>query len=161
MRNGWICCEVREDLRRTTLDLLEKRTRWLRPLRFDRLLIETSGLAAPGPLVQTFLLDPELPAQTRVDGVVAMAPFAAIQGTERAATAIAPLLDVGGAGRTHVVADADDSGGHDVDPVVGSRAAGVEGERVPMPPVRGCDDDAFPGAGPGRPKGRREPAGRQ
>lgn len=144
LRNGCICCEVREDLRRTTLELLKKRTRWLRPLRFDRLLIETSGLAAPGPLVQTFLLDPELAAQTHVDGVVAMAhagliarqlvefpeaaaqlacadrillnhvdhaedveateaavravaPFAAIQRTERAATAIAPLLDVGGA----------------------------------------------------------------
>jgi G3E family GTPase len=73
LRNGCICCEVREDLRRTVLDLLQKRARWLRPLRFDRLVVETSGLAAPGPLVQTFLLDPALAAATQVDGVVALA----------------------------------------------------------------------------------------
>ena len=73
LRNGCICCEVREDLRRTVLDLLGKRTRWWRPLRFDRIVVETSGLATPGPLVQTFLLDPALAAQTRVDGVVAVA----------------------------------------------------------------------------------------
>ncbi len=73
LRNGCVCCEVREDLRRTALDLLKKRTRWLRPLRFDRVVVETSGLATPGPLVQTFLLDPALAAATRVDGVVALA----------------------------------------------------------------------------------------
>ncbi len=73
LRNGCVCCEVREDLRRTALELLQKRTRWLRPLRFERLVVETSGLAAPGPLVQTFLLDPALAAGTRVDGVVALA----------------------------------------------------------------------------------------
>jgi len=72
LRNGCICCEVREDLRRTVLELLGKRVRWWRPLRFDRIVVETSGLATPGPLVQTFLLDPALAAQTRVDGVVAM-----------------------------------------------------------------------------------------
>jgi len=73
LRNGCVCCEVREDLRVTLLDLLAKRARWLRPLRFARVVVETSGLATPGPLVQTFLLDPTLAAQTRVDGVVALA----------------------------------------------------------------------------------------
>ncbi|MDP2316843.1 MAG: GTP-binding protein [Pseudomonadota bacterium] len=73
LRNGCICCEVREDLRRTVLDLLKKRARWLRPLRFDRIVVETSGVAAPGPLVQTCLLDSELAVATRVDGVVALA----------------------------------------------------------------------------------------
>jgi G3E family GTPase len=73
LRNGCVCCEVREDLRRTALELLVKRRRWIRPLRFERLLVETSGLATPGPLVQTFLLDGALAAETRVDGVVALA----------------------------------------------------------------------------------------
>ncbi|MFN7143369.1 MAG: CobW family GTP-binding protein, partial [Myxococcota bacterium] len=73
LRNGCVCCEVREDLRRTALELLKKRARWIRPLRFDRVVVETSGLATPGPLVQTFLLDPTLAAETRVDGVVALA----------------------------------------------------------------------------------------
>ena len=73
LRNGCVCCEVREDLRVTALDLLQRRSRWWRPLRFERVVIETSGLATPGPLLQTFLLDPTLAAQARVDGVVAVA----------------------------------------------------------------------------------------
>lgn len=73
LRNGCICCEVREDLRRTATELLQKRTRFFRPYRFEALVVEASGLAAPGPLIQTFLLDPTLAAETRVDGVVAMA----------------------------------------------------------------------------------------
>lgn len=78
LRNGCVCCEVRDDLRRAATDLLAKRRRFFRPLRFDRLLVETSGLAAPGPLLQTFLLDPTLAAETRVDGVVALAHAAHI-----------------------------------------------------------------------------------
>jgi G3E family GTPase len=73
LRNGCVCCEVREDLRETALDLHRRRTRWLRPLRFERIVVETSGLATPGPVVQTFLLDPVLAGATRVDGVVALA----------------------------------------------------------------------------------------
>lgn len=73
LRNGCVCCEVREDLRVTVLGLLDRKKRWLRPLKFDRIVVETSGLATPGPLVQTFLLDATLAAETRVDGVVALA----------------------------------------------------------------------------------------
>ncbi|GDX79533.1 cobalamin biosynthesis protein CobW [Deltaproteobacteria bacterium] len=73
LRNGCICCEVREDLRRTATELLQKRARFFRPYRFEALIVEASGLAAPGPLIQTFLLDPMLAAETRVGGVVALA----------------------------------------------------------------------------------------
>lgn len=73
LRNGCVCCELREDLRRTVTGLLARRARWLLPLRFDRILVETSGLASPGPMLQTFLLDPGLAASTRVDGVIALA----------------------------------------------------------------------------------------
>lgn len=73
LRNGCICCEVREDLRATALDLLARRRRFFRPARFSHLVVECSGLATPGPLVQTFLLDAQLAASTRVEGIVALA----------------------------------------------------------------------------------------
>jgi G3E family GTPase len=73
LKNGCICCEVREDLRQTALGLLARRRRRFRPARFDRLVVESSGLATPGPLVQTFLLDPDIARDTRVDGVVTLA----------------------------------------------------------------------------------------
>jgi G3E family GTPase len=73
LRNGCICCEIRDDLRTTALELLARRRRFFRPARFTHLLVECSGLATPGPLIQTFLLDAELAAATRVDGVVALA----------------------------------------------------------------------------------------
>ncbi len=73
LSNGCVCCEIREDLRTSVRELLRRRARWWRPARFAHLLVETSGLATPGPLVQTFLLDAELARDTRVDGVIALA----------------------------------------------------------------------------------------
>lgn len=73
LRDGCVCCVVREDLRRSALELLGRRRRIFRPWTFDRILVETSGLANPGPVVQTFLLDAALAEQTRVDGVIAVA----------------------------------------------------------------------------------------
>ncbi len=73
LSDGCVCCVVREDLRTSVIDLLRRRERIFRPLRFDRILVETSGLASPGPVVQTFLVDPTLAAATRVDGVVCVA----------------------------------------------------------------------------------------
>jgi len=80
LRNGCVCCEMREDLRTTLHGLLDRRRRWWRPLRVERVLVETSGLATPGPLVQTCLLDPRLAAETRVDGVVALAHAGLVAG---------------------------------------------------------------------------------
>ena len=73
LREGCICCTVRGDLREAVGRLLDRRGAWLRRLRFDRILVECSGLASPGPVVQTFLLDARLAEQTRVDGVIALA----------------------------------------------------------------------------------------
>lgn len=73
LSDGCVCCVVRDDLRASVLELLARRERFFRPLRFDRIVVETSGLAAPGPVVQTFLVDPGLAARTRVDGVIAVA----------------------------------------------------------------------------------------
>jgi G3E family GTPase len=72
LANGCVCCTVRGDLAEAVAKLLEARRRWLFPLRFDRVVVETSGLASPGPVVQTFLLDARLAAETRFDGVITL-----------------------------------------------------------------------------------------
>jgi G3E family GTPase len=64
MNNGCICCTVRGDLIRILGNLLKRRD------RFDRIVIETTGLADPGPVAQTFLVDPDLMRETVIDGIV-------------------------------------------------------------------------------------------
>jgi G3E family GTPase len=78
LANGCICCNMRGDLARSLKDLLERRRGAgllgkLRPLRFDRVLIEASGLASPGPVMQTLILDEVLSEAYRLDRVVALA----------------------------------------------------------------------------------------
>ncbi|QDU67456.1 CobW family GTP-binding protein [Engelhardtia mirabilis] len=73
LRNGCLCCTVRGDLARTVTKLLARRSGFLRRLRFDRLAVELSGLASPGPVLQTFLLDDRLRVETRIERVVALA----------------------------------------------------------------------------------------
>ncbi|CAL93827.1 CobW family GTP-binding protein [Azoarcus olearius] len=64
LNNGCICCKVRGDLIRVVSGLLKRRG------RFDGILIETTGLADPAPVVQSFMADDEIRQQARVDGVV-------------------------------------------------------------------------------------------
>lgn len=64
MNNGCICCTVRGDLIRILGKLMRERE------RFDHVLVETTGLADPGPVAQTFFVDEELRAQLRLDGIV-------------------------------------------------------------------------------------------
>ncbi len=64
MNNGCICCSVRGDLIRVLGRLLKRKD------RLDGILIETTGLADPGPVVQTFFSDDEMRARFRIDGVV-------------------------------------------------------------------------------------------
>ena len=66
MNNGCVCCTVRGDLVRT----LSRLTR--RPGRFDAIVVETTGLADPAPVAQTFFMDEDVAARTRLDAVVAM-----------------------------------------------------------------------------------------
>jgi G3E family GTPase len=64
MNNGCICCTVRGDLIRILDNLMKRRD------RFDRILIETTGMAEPGPVAQTFFVDPEIQERLRLDGIV-------------------------------------------------------------------------------------------
>lgn len=74
MSSGCLCCSVRGDLARTMLGLLYKRSQG--DLPFDRVVIETTGLADPGPIVQTLVNDKDLKRNTRLDGVVTVADAA-------------------------------------------------------------------------------------
>lgn len=64
MNNGCICCTVRGDLIRIISNLMKRRD------RFDHLVIETTGLADPAPVIQTFFVDDEVQNQARLDAVV-------------------------------------------------------------------------------------------
>ncbi|MEM1332441.1 MAG: GTP-binding protein, partial [Actinomycetota bacterium] len=67
MNNGCICCTVRGDLIRILGNLMRRRD------KFDQIVIETTGLADPAPVAQTFFVDDELAAQLRLDAIVTVA----------------------------------------------------------------------------------------
>jgi len=74
LANGCVCCTVRGDLQASLKDLLRARERRLFGKKtFDRVLIEASGLASPGPIAQTLAIDPELRAALRLDGILTLA----------------------------------------------------------------------------------------
>ena len=58
MNNGCICCTVRGDLSRILKDLHQKRESGA--IKFDRVIIETTGMANPGPVAQTFFMDDDV-----------------------------------------------------------------------------------------------------
>lgn len=68
MNNGCVCCTVRGDLVRILADLATKRKQG--KLKFDRVIIETTGLANPGPVAQTFFMDETIHDQYLLDAVV-------------------------------------------------------------------------------------------
>ncbi len=64
MNNGCICCTVRGDLIRIIEGLMKRKD------KFDGILVETTGLADPGPVAQTFFTDDDVKARTRLDAIV-------------------------------------------------------------------------------------------
>ena len=67
MNNGCVCCTVRGDLIRVVEGLMK------RPGGFDGILVETTGLADPAPVAQTFFMDDEVKAKAKLDAVVTVA----------------------------------------------------------------------------------------
>ncbi len=70
MSNGCVCCTIREDLRTTLQMLAAKRRKGL--LQFDRVVIETTGLADPGPVAQTFFMDDEIAESFLLDAILTL-----------------------------------------------------------------------------------------
>ncbi|MGP1629539.1 MAG: CobW family GTP-binding protein, partial [Giesbergeria sp.] len=70
MSNGCICCTIREDLRETLQLLAAKKRKGL--LDFDRIVIETTGLADPGPVAQTFFMDEEIAETYLLDSIITL-----------------------------------------------------------------------------------------
>jgi G3E family GTPase len=70
MSNGCICCTIRDDLRATLQDLATKKRKG--ELVFDRVVIETTGLADPGPVAQTFFMDDEVAEQYLLDSILTL-----------------------------------------------------------------------------------------
>ena len=70
MSNGCVCCTIREDLRTTLRDLAEKKRKG--ELDFDRVVIETTGIADPGPVAQTFFMDEEIAEQYLLDSILTL-----------------------------------------------------------------------------------------
>lgn len=70
MSNGCICCTIREDLRSTLQLLAAKKRKGL--LDFDRVVIETTGLADPGPVAQTFFMDDEIAESYLLDSILTL-----------------------------------------------------------------------------------------
>ena len=68
MTNGCLCCTVRGDLAKNLVDLAARRAAG--ELAFDRVVIETTGLADPGPVIQTFFAEPELGETYLLDAVL-------------------------------------------------------------------------------------------
>src|SRR6266404_5969655 len=64
MNNGCICCTVRGDLIRILGNLMKRRD------KFDYVMIETTGMADPGPVAQTFFVDDDLRDKLILDGIV-------------------------------------------------------------------------------------------
>ncbi|MBP6019465.1 MAG: GTP-binding protein [Burkholderiaceae bacterium] len=68
LNNGCICCTVRGDLMRTLNELRTKRQAG--DINFERVIIETTGMANPGPVCQTFFMDDDIAEYYRLDAVV-------------------------------------------------------------------------------------------
>jgi G3E family GTPase len=74
LNNGCICCSIKDDLVATLEQLVRHKS------KFDYVLIETTGVANPGPVINTFWMDDELGSSLRLDGVVAVIDTLNLEG---------------------------------------------------------------------------------
>jgi G3E family GTPase len=104
MNNGCICCTVRGDLIRILGGLMKRAD------RFDGIIVETTGLADPAPVAQTFFVDKDVAERTRLDAIVTVADavhLAAQLGEHHEAEEQIAFADVVLLNKTDLVGDAD------------------------------------------------------
>ncbi|WP_298835269.1 GTP-binding protein [uncultured Piscinibacter sp.] len=70
LNNGCVCCTIREDLRTTLSDLATRKRKG--EIDFERVVIETTGLADPGPVAQTFFMDDEIAESYLLDSILTL-----------------------------------------------------------------------------------------
>ncbi len=102
MSNGCICCTVRGDLIRVLGNLMKRRD------KFDYVLVETTGLADPGPVAQTFFMDDEIRDEFSLDGIVTLVDAAHIDqqlGRSDESTEQVAFADVLVLNKTDLVSD--------------------------------------------------------
>ncbi|SEB10154.1 GTPase, G3E family [Rubrimonas cliftonensis] len=107
MNNGCICCTVRGDLIRILGGLMKRAD------RLDAIIVETTGLADPAPVAQTFFVDQEVAERTRLDAIVTVADavhLAGQLGEHHEAEEQIAFADVVLLNKTDLVGDADLSG---------------------------------------------------
>src|SRR5690606_26399389 len=68
LSNGCVCCTIRGDLQRALNELRQKRQSG--EVQFDRVILETTGMANPGPVCQTFFMDDDIADYYRLDAVI-------------------------------------------------------------------------------------------
>ncbi|MHC4823167.1 MAG: CobW family GTP-binding protein [Planctomycetota bacterium] len=88
LSNGCVCCTVRGDLVESLKRIRRKRFPWSRRPSFDRILIETTGIAEPAPLLRTFLVEDEIATYYRVQSVVTLVDAAHLEAALAHRTAI-------------------------------------------------------------------------
>ena len=94
MNNGCICCTVRGDLIRIIEGLMKRKD------KFDGILVETTGLADPGPIAQTFFLNPQIAEDYRPDAILTLVDAKhAMQPGDRAAVDAEVVVDLAGVAR--------------------------------------------------------------
>ncbi|MDE2120541.1 MAG: GTP-binding protein [Betaproteobacteria bacterium] len=98
MSNGCICCTIRDDLRATLSDLAARRRRG--ELLFDRVIIETTGVADPGPVAQTFFMDDDVASPYLLDSIVTLVD--AVHASQQLDTRLEAQRQVGFADRIFI-----------------------------------------------------------
>lgn len=96
LSNGCVCCTVRGDLVRALKRLKERRLGILPPRRFDHVVVETTGVAEPAPLLRTFLMEEDVASAYEVQAVLTLADAAHLDAAlaERSAAEQVALADL-------------------------------------------------------------------
>jgi G3E family GTPase len=153
LTTGCLCCKVGTDLSQTLQDLLRRRDEGSCS-RFDRIVIETSGLADPAPILHALMTDPTIAARLALDGVVAAVD--AVNGYATVEREAVSRKQIAVADR--IVLTKLDLAEGDTEAALRTRLSGLNAGAPTLRAVHGCIEstDLFDAARRSRKTGRRE-----